>query len=481
MSNRMRTIKSLPLIAVLFTCVVILSSAAIFASEESSPSSEVTSWLAPDLDDVQAKAVAEEIYDKLSEGTRSDATITDVYNILRYDILPGLKGSVSNSNYSLPRIAYYSEESWGKLTDIRNLLYMPYVGSDPTMRSPFWYQVSSSNYSLSDLQGMTWARVGDILSTLNLSNSYLSAISSQLSGFNWQSAGTYLGAINSSTGQGTSSWVTGVNDWTFGFQFNSSFYRSDQPNLIRLYVPFDAWTAFGSANIDLVDIYRVSGNSWVHAQYDYNNVFIEPSPDYGTYIYLFDFKDFNLGTSLYFRCVYTGSGSPQMSGDRSGVVQILSFDSDSYQQIKQAFYQQKAALAQVSMSSDVNRLADYLADPDKIAAEQASQGVIDDTLDGFTGSGSAAAKGSDIGSMKNISGSVQSGLDTGAGVSNATNVFSLNGGFWGWFSQSNSDLINNPYPAPVVTNNRKSSGDDVVDFLSDNQSQVKDLLGESKW
>lgn len=125
--------------------------------------------------------------------------------------------------------------------------------------------------------------------------------------------------------------------------------------------------------------------------------------------------------------------------------------------------------------------------PDKahITAKSVSESVTNQALDDFTGNGTGATKGSDVSSMKNISGSIQNGLSSGVPVSGATGAFDSNSGFWGWFSQENSNNINSPYPVPVLNNQRSdkksASSDDIIDFLSPKNEELKRILGGLEW
>lgn len=123
----------------------------------------------------------------------------------------------------------------------------------------------------------------------------------------------------------------------------------------------------------------------------------------------------------------------------------------------------------------LSNIKDEVASDDMVKAKKESQEVIDDTLEGFTGSGSAAAKVSDTSAMKGLSSDLRNGLSGGGSVVNATSVLNSNNQFWMWFTQTTSDNINNPYPAPQVRNTR-SSGDLVIDFLTNNNKEVQDLL-----
>lgn len=84
------------------------------------------------------------------------------------------------------------------------------------------------------------------------------------------------------------------------------------------------------------------------------------------------------------------------------------------------------------------------ASDDLVAAKQAQQGYEDQAISDFTGSGSAAAGGSDLNGAKQISGSLKNGLSTGVSVSDGLSLFD-SGSFWGWFTQTTSDQINNLY------------------------------------
>lgn len=451
----------------LFTCVLIgLSSAPIFSASEDSPSSEVSSWLAPDLDSVKAKELAEEVYPTLSESTRAAYDVNDVYLLLNNYF----KGSMYNSSNSTTSVFPLVRIS-GYLSEIYDAIFGNASGNNyfDGIHELLTFYDGSQYYSIAQLQGMTWGRVGDISSTLNLTNSYLSAISSQLSGTldPWRDTGAYYHGAKSSTSGSALGWTTGLTEAYFGFQFNTNAYINNVPMCLRLFIPWHSWGGNADTSIILTDILARVGSNDISLKYNESNVFYEPVKN-GTYVYLFGFQDiYNGSYPIYFKFAYSGTGSSELNGQLNGTSHYVPFNTDFYQQLKEAFYQQ--------------RLTDYTASSPKAQAEVASEPVIQDTLDGFTGNGSAAAKTSDTGSMKNMSGSIQSGLSTGASAGNATSVFS-DTTFWSWFTQENSDQINNPYPAPVVNmNNRKSSGDDIVDFMSDHDQELSDILGGSKW
>lgn len=487
MSNRTRTIKSLPLIAVLFTCVVILSSAAIFASEEFTPSSEVSS----ELDPISAPILPEEYKDPVftylasGEAVRASYTVSDVYVLLN----SALVGESNSSTYSLPRIAAYTfNTSYRLLTTnsrLSDILHAIVDGDSsnipvgPGIRQMLYGLDGSGNWETQfdvsqdsrDLLQLVYSSAQQIHADGQNSNFYLSQISSNLSSYNWLSTNSTYYGISSGLNTTYLSAFTSAPSFVGQFNIPSGVYNNT-PSVLRVFLSLQNFSAYTtSPTLSLSGVY-------VGNDYKVSNIpdyFIESTKD-GIYIYLFGFEILDSNQRYSFMISSTSDYPVKFWANHSGHIEYIPFDTDDYQLMKTAFYQAKAANAQGSMASDVNRLANYLADPDKVAAEQASQQVIDDTLDGFTGNGSAAAKTSDTGSMKNMSGSIQSGLDSGASASNAASVFS-NQTFWSWFTQSTSNGINNPYPAPVVQNTR-GSGDDVPDFLSGNQAELNDLLNQ---
>lgn len=447
-------IKSLPLAAVLFTCVVILSSTAAYASEGDvlSPS-EVSS----DFTLIIPEEYEDPVYEKLASGdVRAVHDVNDVYLLLYDDIRPALLGSSQNSNFSLPRIAY----------DLRWFKTHTMTANDSSI---FEDQFDVIYDNLPAIYGSVSQIHGD---GQNMTY-YLSQINSKLSGsYNWLPiSSTYLGNFTSIGGSSAN--YGNFNQLVVGF--TPSGIYSSTPSVYRIKLPIWATPTYPSYPDSLgIDFFATNPYGdyiyFANSNFDY---FFEPTVN-GTYLYLFDFRFVYDGSPYY---IQLSSSTPFSTDAYYGVsVSSIPFDTDDYQQLKQAFYQYKTSNSFSDIQSDVNRLANYLADPNKIAAENASQPVIDDTLSGFTGSGSAAAKTSDTGAMKNMSGSIQSGLDSGASASNATSVFS-NQTFWSWFTQSTSDGINSAYPAPVVQQTR-GSGDEIPDFLSGNQAELNDLLNQ---
>lgn len=379
----------------------------------------------------------DKVYDSLASGTKAAHDVNDVYLVLYDDIRPALRGQNSSSVYSLPRIASYLSASPEGTT----------VGVGTMVSELMYDTIDIKNYS-----------------------AYLPSIKNSVDSLGvitWQNTNAqYLGAKRSPTGSVVSSWVTGETDWFFGFNFGGSTYSSNQPMTLRLWIPFDPWNQIGSPNFRLKSIQYVSGGSAYPVNFDNANVFFEPAINYGSYLYIFNFKDYNLGyTDIYFEVEYIGSGSPQMSGDRQGSAFFIPFDSVANQQLKVAFYQS-------TISSDISSLVSVYASPDLIQAKQAQQSVEDSVLDDFTGSGSESMSLSDVGGVKQVSGGAKSFLGTGSSSGNALGLFNVNGqGLWEFFSQTTADNLDS------TSNLRKSS--DYLSIYDDNLRSYYDGLGGS--
>lgn len=420
------------------------------------------------------------VYDKLAAGDvrAVEYTTTDIYNLLQ----SALNGSSYLSAYSLPQIAsqvrristvlYGSGQavpSSGNLFDnVSNI--MSYLRAyDSGSAVGLGTLALNMQYDITDIKNFN-SNINNNVSSLVTSSSNIYSKISSLDSLNWSSFGaSFLGA--------TSDLST---NYLSSRQINSIFAvfrladKTNNPGVIRLSIPFRTeYTNPSSSTFSLDGVYAYNGGSFVKLPYT-GDYFIESS-DSGIYLYLFDFNRF-LASSVpyYFQISNSSWGYYNSSGSSSAFA--IPFDSYDYQILKTSFYQFKTANSIGSLDEAASSLAQYFVSPQKQAAENASQPVIDDTLSGFTGSGSAAAKTSDTGGMKNMSGSIQSGLDTGASASNAASVFS-NTTFWTWFSQDNANKINQPYPAPSFPQLR-GSGDQIVDFLSGNQQELDSLLNQ---
>lgn len=475
-------------IVLIVSLICVIFCTPVFAASEDSPlSSEVPSDVELLSNLVLPEEYKDPVYQYFASGDGVKAvtyTTTDIYNLLSI----ALYNEGTTNTWSLPRIAYWTHLTKNNtdsihqdLREIHMILDGSYSGTyvRPSIQEMLFTSDGQGNFTsiaqaISDFPSLTYSAVNQLLGAQQNCNYYLSQILSKFSGdFTWTAyPASFVGVTRDRSNNYLSS-------YTNGSSFNTvySFSGSLNPSLIRISIPLDRQT-FSYSFAENMRLNSIAATTDFSTFYDLGvpDYFFELSTN-KLYLYIFDFKPFanwnylfnvsNANSYMYFIPGLTNS------------IEYMPFDTDSYQQVKQAFYAQKTARAQGSMADDVKHLADYLADPDKIAAEQASQAVIDDTLDGFTGNGAAAAKTSDTGSMKNMSSSLQSGLDTGASAGNAASVFTDNR-YWGWFTQQNADLINNPYPAPTYQSTR-ASGDQIRDAYSHNQSDLEDMLRGSSW
>lgn len=456
-------------ITVLTLIIALCASVLCFATDEETP--DFSSVVSP-YDDI-----LEEIF--ASGGTKVAYDANDIYLLLN----TYFKGSLYNTSYSsnlgnspflIGRLCYYLDHAFG--ADF----YL--AGGDNvwqyTADSLHYIVNGTTDYSQAQLQAMTWGKTGDILTSTQAisqstsqSNTTLQSINSKLTNYSWTSSPVSNITVRTSIdGTPISSNVSGF-DFYVSLSFDSSF-DSYLPNVFRIFFPIERFTSTGVSDQSFIHIPELScfvnNNRY---QLNVPDYFIEQTAT-GFYAYFFGFNPYS--TDYYTFHIHLDKDATYRYWT-SVSASYIPFNTDDYQFMKTAFYQQKSANSFGSIDQNVQLLADRFIDSDVQAAEQASQGVIDDTLTGFTGNGSAAAKVSDSTAMKNMSGSVQSGLSTGASASNATSVFS-NTTFWSWFTQATSNGINNAYPAPTVSQSR--DGDQVVDFLSRNENDLHDLLNQ---
>lgn len=450
---------------ILTLLIIVLCSAMAFASEDS-PS--------PEQAPLEVDWPQLELMTSAGAVRAAAKTLDDVYNILNTGLMSGSTPKLDN------------------------------IYSNIASNLEFW--AGSTRYSIADLQGMTWQLANSINNQLSSTNSILGNIYNNIGTTNakleyvfsaiedtinikwYDYPASYVGTKTSSNGSYLSSLT---NSSLFIVDYSFSDYI--QPSLIRLSFPVLRYAA-GHSDSSQYFISSISASSG-------NNSYSVTIPEYfilptsrGLHVYLFGFSPVS-GYKYSFSLSSAPYNSTFYSNGMTGAFYIP-FDTLDYQIIKTAFNQAKSAdsdkksldqlvsissqlsvLAQSSQSGSqaAEALADYIVSPQKQAAEDSSQQVINSTLNNFTGSGSGAAKSSDSNAMKDVSGSLQSGLNAGGSVSGATGVFNSSGDFWKWFSQENSNYINNPYPAPVVSPTR-GAGDEIVDFLTPNSNELQDLL-----
>ena len=452
---------------ILTLLIIVLCSALAFASEDS-PSPE------------QAPLEVESVPDpwlsletKTMELRATDKTITDVYNILNTGLMSGNNPKLDNI-YSL-------------ISDC-----LEFYTDNPLHR-----------YTIADLVGMTWGLVNSINNQLTSTNSILGNIYNNIGTTNakleyvfsaiedtinikwYASSHAYNGT---SKGLDTNFLTSNDSGKPIYVSYNFNPAGLVTPQLYRITLPL-RYTNPYSGYISLSNIY---------VTLDFNEFYLIPIPEHfiefttsGSYLYLFDWQPYTSNTYHYY-FELTGPRNLQFRTNYDTGVFTIPFDTLDYQIIRTAFNQAKSAnsLDELnvisstlsSLASNVSSgsqaaeaLADYFVSPQKQAAEDASSQVINSTLTNFTGSGSGAAKSSDSNAMKDVSGSIQSGLNGGGSVSGATGVFNSGSDFWGWFTQQNSNYINYPYPAPTV-NSTRGSGDEIVDFLTPNSNELQYLL-----
>lgn len=353
----------------------------------------------------------------------------------------------------------------------------------------------------------------------------------------WSNIGSFQGLTSSFNGSYLSSGSV-LNAGTYYAYYRLS-YNFQQPNgYYRFFIPINRsyWKDSYISNIEFVDWW--SGNTSVeYKHYDY---YLDTSSSRsGIYVYV---RDYNVDSSSILTGIkFTTSVATNYSSSYDNVVSFLPFNTEDYQLLKIAFsldainsnidyinsnissinsntssinsnllfylplynssFDSIASSNQsinnfmtttlnsrltnihnylYSIRDDIADLAYMYADEDMIAKKQESQSVINETLDNFTGSGSASAKGSDVGGMKDMSGAIQGGLNAGGSVSGATSVFSNSSDLWSWFSQQNYNDINNISSHNNTRFLRSSPVNipDVVDFYSINQIDLNIKLDE---
>ena len=484
----------------LFSCLAFASDSDLDQTQEP-PEVESASYDPLNLDDVRVMEFAE----LLSSGDRSVPASTystdDIYTLL----YAALRGTSQTSVYSLPRISFWSEQIWNRMaqtnTKLDNIYNVFATNTELAVGSG-----GTQVYTLAELVGMCWDYLGDIATD----TSYLSSISYNLGVTNNKidTVNSNLGSLFTET-QRTNAKLEYVfsaiedtinikwyshSDTTFygtslgydtNFLTSSSSSRSfktsisftnglsNSPNVFRIFFPIYLDGNFGSSPNYTLTVKNYRSGSFIDVSV--TDYFFENTLN-GTYLYLFDFRPF-YGTPYYFEL--SSNSVSIYNSDYANNLYYIPFDTFDYQIMKSAFYQAKSANSLDQLDTIVSLLGQIAPSQSYQSAESASQDVINETLDDFTGSGTGAAKRSDSRAMKDVSGSVQSGLNTGGSVSNATSVFDSSTHFWDWFTQTTSNNINNPYPAPVVQNVR-GSGDEIVDFLSSNQEEMRSMLGDQR-
>lgn len=219
------------------------------------------------------------------------------------------------------------------------------------------------------------------------------------------------------------------------------------PNIVSVNIPLTRAIFLTENNFSVDSIYMLYNGS---AYSTFNGTYDITISNYDFWINLYNFSNpiWQSNNNRHYVVIIKIHLNDLLYITNSGVQLVSSrylIDSDTvryntYQNISYPIYLVHNNL--IKIYNDLFKISRYFASDSKLAAEEASQQVIDSTLEDFTGSGSAAAKVSDSKAMKDVSGSIKSGLDTGASVSNATSVFNTGSDLWGWFTRENYNNIN---------------------------------------
>ena len=478
--------------SLLFFSIIVLFSALAFASDSDQKQEPPEVILLPlETEAMEVRAVThtiDDIYTLLSGTTNS--TLSTISSRVQNDYTQNYQANQKLGNI----VNYLSTSNVGDTLTLYGL-----VGE--IQASTHFYVDGNHDYTLAQLLGMIWSYTQNIAHDCTVSSSYLSSINSSLNSLtgvlsttsniyseikniNWQSVNnTPLGFFHSIdqsdvTGQVVSSYGDDRDSYYFSYVVSSP-YSNLVGSVLDFAVPF--YSTSLSTDIEFRYLYfdndqRVNYRLVYQYMDDHLYHFLiflaDPIPISSNVHIVFRLND---GT---IRLSYNTNGSIS-----EGYIKSLDFDSADFHTLLTSLatmsIDEKLDNNLILILGQLDAIRRSVIDPSYQSAKSASEDVIDETLDDFTGSGSASAKVSDVSSMKNASSSVKNGLDTGASVSNATNVFNTSTHFWDWFTQTTSNNINNPYPAPSVQSLR-GSGDDIVDFLSGNQSDMLNMLGDQR-
>lgn len=430
--------------------------------------------------------------DSMKAAAAAEYTTTDIYNFL-YSAMRYSTNALSSS-YALPRIERYmwllSNNINGPGTSVASVTLRDMIqellegNSDWTLAmGPLQYLASQFNtiydgttyVAFKDIMAILATRSmssddsltniattnSGIINTITSSNSILQTISNGDT-FTWTnyspSGFAYYGTSN-----------TGI-DGTY-----STTSKNGNPLYIKLNIG-------GSAN---AGFYRMTlPVSAYPRSYDRDNVKIYQVID--NEILLTDIWGFIQNSNLYF------SSLPETTENLTIIIELSCnnsywtsststpvFQVTGNQYLKS--WQLREVMSVFHIEEMLDQVMDEVASDQMAAARSESQEVIDDTLDGFTGDGSAAIKKSQTSSMKGLSSDLQSGLDGGGSVGDATQVFSSGSDLWQWFSTQNQNDINQLYVPGNRSNLRKSAspqgeGWEIIDAITPNEQEYRDHL-----
>lgn len=371
-------------------------------------------------------------------------TTTDIYNLLYHCLREG-----SNSAY-------------GAITEINNNLT---------------YYVSGTNWTLADLTGMIWGKVGDIEDEIDYNNSLTSTTNSKLEyvfsaiedtiNIKWYTSNIYNTAFSTSISPWTDLTSTANNISQIYIKTTLSHY-SLNPVLLRLFVPIYT-NNLASIDFDLINVYNIRNNQYIDIKYT-GDYYFEPT-QFGTYIYLFDFNP--QYSTPYVFYLKSNSNMTYNSNYLANAVYIP-FDTLDYQIIKTAFNSSKSA----DGNDAIKKLADVYASDDLIQAKANQQTYEDEVISEFTGSGASASKTSDKNGLKSVSSNIKSGLNTGGSINNALAVFDTSNSLWQFFTSTTQNNVDTRSGSNSRSLNIRNSNDTILDFQSERDREYYTHLGE---
>lgn len=247
--------------------------------------------------------------------------------------------------------------------------------------------------------------------------------------------------------------VTFISDGSFSYPSNNSSNNW-----------YESFSIYGLNSIGSTPSSKLSTNSYVRLYYDII--------DSHTVVFHYDFSSISSYLDSYpfifpyGYASYPGAGlvfSPSPNYLSASVVSIISVNGNYLSHIDSDLHSQLDIL---------NRFKDLYASDDLVSAKEEQQTFEDTALEDFTGEGSAAASVNDLGSLKNISTTVKSGLTTGKSVSDGLSIFNTNSGFWDFFCQDNYNTLNNL--STGGTNLRKGSSDIPTPYYDENMRLLTD-------
>lgn len=239
------------------------------------------------------------------------------------------------------------------------------------------------------------------------------------------------------------------------------------PQIYKIQVPFRS-TSYNNSNDNIYSVYCKSSNTSGYVPFRCLTSHIDSNSF--AVLYIYDLANWFANSNTYYivaeggllyenpswsaSMYYNSSDASVLINRLSGVrvanetrgigIDVSHIDSDIHSQL-----------------SILDRFKELYASDDLIQAKEDQQSYEDQALSDFTGEGSAAASGQDLGSASGISSALKEGLNAGGSVNTVLGIFDPDSpmyGLWGWFTQSNYDNINNLYNPNPSRSGLRSSG-----------------------